>query len=132
MEPSVKKMLADISSKKPAPVYFLQGEEVYFIDLISGFIEAQLLDDAEKSFNQVVLYGGETNIPAILSNARRFPMMAERQVVIVREAQEISDLNKRKRELTAKNAPAAQIKQIEERKRKMMESFNKEYEAAKR
>ena len=87
-------MLADISSKKPAPVYFLQGEEVYFIDLISGFIEAQLLDDAEKSFNQVVLYGGENNIPAILSNARRFPMMAERQVVIVREAQEISDLNK--------------------------------------
>ena len=94
MEPSVKKILADIKSKKPAPVYFLQGEEVYFIDLISGFIEAQLLDESEKSFNQVVLYGGGSNIPAILSNARRFPMMAERQVVIVREAQEISDLNK--------------------------------------
>ncbi|MFM7328525.1 MAG: DNA polymerase III subunit delta [Bacteroidota bacterium] len=94
MDPAAKKLLEEIARKKPRPVYFLQGDEPYFIDLISNAIEQTLLSDAEKSFNQVVLYGGESNVQAILSNARRFPMMAEYQVVIVREAQELQDLYK--------------------------------------
>ena len=94
MDAIVKKILDEVKKKKPAPVYFLQGEEVFYIDLISSFIEANVLTESEKSFNQIILYGKETTVAAILSNARRFPMMSEKQVVIVREAQEIPDLNK--------------------------------------
>src|SRR5690349_11074915 len=94
MDSTVKKIIGDIKKKKFNPVYFLQGEEVFYIDLISSSIEEHALAESERSFNQVILYGKEVTIPAVLSNAKRFPMMAERQVVIVREAQEISDLNK--------------------------------------
>jgi DNA polymerase-3 subunit delta len=94
MDSTVKKIIGDIRKNKFSPIYFLQGEEVFYIDLISSSIETHALTESEKSFNQVILYGKEVTIPAVLSNAKRFPMMAERQVVIVREAQEISDLNK--------------------------------------
>ena len=93
MEPNVKKLLADLKAKKFAPVYLLQGEESYYIDLISNYIESNTLTESERSFNQTILYGKETPVDVILTNARRFPMMAERQVVIVREAQEIPDLS---------------------------------------
>ena len=62
--------------------------------MISDFIEQNVLTEAEKGFNQVILYGKDVTMAAVLTNARRFPMMAERQVVIVKEAQEIQDLNK--------------------------------------
>jgi DNA polymerase III subunit delta len=94
MDANVKKILADLKAKKYSPVYFLQGEETYFIDVISNYIEANVLSDAEKGFNQVVVYGKDANMATILTHARRFPMMAERQVVIVKEAQDIQDLNK--------------------------------------
>ena len=94
MDANVRKILSDLKAKKYSPVYFLQGEETYYIDLISDFIEQNILTDAEKGFNQVVLYGKDVTMAAVLTNARRFPMMAERQVVIVKEAQEIQDLNK--------------------------------------
>ena len=79
---------------KYAPVYFLQGEETYYIDLIADYIEEHALAPADRSFNQVVIYGKDAPMAAILTHARRFPMMAERQVVLVKEAQEIVDLNK--------------------------------------
>lgn len=66
------------------------GEEAYYIDKISDFIEDNLLDEAEKGFNQMVLYGRDVSIDDIVSNAKRYPMMAERQVVIVKEAQDLS------------------------------------------
>lgn len=94
MDATVKKILSDIRSNKYAPVYFLQGEEPYYIDYISGHIEKHALSEAEKGFNQVVLYGKDVTMAAILTHARRFPMMAERQVVIVKEAQDIQDLNR--------------------------------------
>ena len=94
MDASVRKILSDLKSRKYAPVYFLQGEESYYIDLISNYIEQNVLSESEKGFNQVVLYGKDVTMAAILTNARRFPMMAERQVVIVKEAQDILDLNK--------------------------------------
>lgn len=72
----------------------MQGEETYYIDLISNYIESSILTDAEKSFNQVIVYGKDVTVNAILTHARRFPMMAERQVVIVKEAQDILDLQK--------------------------------------
>ncbi|MDT0554599.1 DNA polymerase III subunit delta [Patiriisocius hiemis] len=72
------------------PIYFLMGEEAYFIDTISSYIENNILSEEEKGFNQVVLYGRDVTVDEIVSNAKRYPMMAERQVVIVKEAQDLS------------------------------------------
>jgi DNA polymerase-3 subunit delta len=94
MDASVKKIISALKAGRYEPVYFLQGEEPYFIDLIAGYIEANALNDTEKSFNQVVVYGKDVTMVTILTHARRFPMMAERQVVLVKEAQEIQDINK--------------------------------------
>lgn len=94
MDAATKKILTDLKARKFSPVYFLQGEESHFIDVISDYIEAHALSDAEKGFNQVIVYGKDVTMATILTHARRFPMMSERQVVIVKEAQEIQDLNK--------------------------------------
>jgi DNA polymerase-3 subunit delta len=94
MDASVKKILTDLKARKYNPVYFLQGEESYYIDVISDYIEANVLSDAEKGFNQVVVYGKDVTMATVLTHARRFPMMSQYQVVIVKEAQEIQDLNK--------------------------------------
>ena len=94
MASTPEKVLQDLKGGKYAPVYFLQGDESYYIDTISDFIENNCLSEAEKGFNQTVLYGKETPMNVILNNAKRFPMMSERQVVIVKEAQEIPDLGK--------------------------------------
>ena len=72
------------------PIYFLMGEEPYYVDKISDYIEKNLLQEEEKGFNQMTLYGRDVSIEDIVGNAKRFPMMAERQVVIVKEAQELS------------------------------------------
>lgn len=66
------------------------GEEPYYIDKISDYIEDNILDEADKGFNQMVLYGRDISIDDVVSNAKRYPMMAERQVVIVKEAQDLS------------------------------------------
>jgi len=94
MDAAAKKVWTNIKAKKFEPVYLLQGEEIYYIDLITDFIEQHALSESEKGFNQVVLYGKDVNVATILTHAKRFPMMSERQVVIVKEAQEIQDLQK--------------------------------------
>ncbi len=94
MDSTASKIIGDIKKKKFSPVYFLQGEEDFYIDLIASYIESNVLGESEKSFNQIILYGKDVTVATVLSNAKRFPMMADRQVVIVREAQEIADLNK--------------------------------------
>lgn len=94
MDAAAKKILSDLKAKKYAPIYLLQGEETYYIDLIANYIDKNVLSESEKSFNQVVCYGKDSPVNVILTHARRFPMMAERQVVIVREAQDIPDLQK--------------------------------------
>ncbi len=86
----IKQLIAGINQGDLKPIYFLMGEEAYFIDEISNYIEKNVLTHDEKEFNQTVLYGRDTNIDAIVSAAKRFPMMAERQVIIVKEAQELS------------------------------------------
>ncbi|BDC98962.1 DNA polymerase III subunit delta [Persicobacter psychrovividus] len=86
-------VLKELRKNQYAPVYFLQGDEPYFIDQISDFIENNALQEHERSFNQVILYGKDITIKDLLSQARRFPMMAERQVVIVKEAQSLAGLN---------------------------------------
>ena len=72
------------------PIYFLYGEEPYFIDKVSDFIANNVLTEEEKGFNQMVLYGKDVSIEDIVGNAKRYPMMAERQVVIVKVAQHLS------------------------------------------
>lgn len=84
-----KSILKDIKAKKYKPIYFLGGEEPYFIDVISDYIQNNVLEDHERDFNQTILYGKETNAGEILSVAKRFPMMADYQVVIVKEAQSL-------------------------------------------
>ena len=85
-------ILRELKNKQYRPLYFLQGEEPFFIDQISDFVEENVLNESEKGFNQTILYGKETSMGDLLNHARRFPMMAERQVVILKEAQEMTDL----------------------------------------
>lgn len=86
----VVKIINDIKAGNIKPIYFLMGEEPYYIDRITDYLENSLLSEDEKGFNQVVLYGRDTSIDEIVANAKRFPMMAERQVVIVKEAQDLA------------------------------------------
>ena len=83
-------ILKDLKNKVYHPVYFLTGEETYYIDLIVDYIENNVLDEAEKDFNQSILYGKESDIPTIISEAKRYPMMANHNVVIIKEAQHLS------------------------------------------
>ncbi len=85
-------ILSDIHKKNFAPVYFLTGDEPYFIDMISDTIENEALDEADRAFNQIVLYGRDVDVETIANHARSFPMMGERMVVIVKEAQDVKNL----------------------------------------
>jgi len=89
-----QQILNQLKGQEYQPVYFLQGDEPYYIDMISDYIEQHVLSEAEKGFNQMIMYGKDSSVPAVLSNAKRFPMMAPRQVVIVKEAQELPDINR--------------------------------------
>jgi len=86
----VKEIVSEINNGNPKPIYFLMGEEPYYIDRISQYIANNVLTEDEKGFNQMVLYGKDTSVDDVVSNAKRFPMMAEYQVVIVKEAQHLS------------------------------------------
>ena len=89
-----EQILSDIHKKNFAPFYFLTGEEPYFIDMISDTIENEAWDEADRAFNQIVLYGRDVDVETIANHARSFPMMGERMVVIVKEAQDVKDLEK--------------------------------------
>lgn len=86
----VKRIVDDIRKGVIAPVYFLMGDESYFIDKIAEFIGEHVLSEEEKGFNQLILYGKEVSIEDVIGNAKRYPMMSEKQVIIVREAQHLS------------------------------------------
>jgi len=87
---AVKTIVSNIKNKNLKPIYFLMGEEPYYIDKIEELITSSVLSESEKGFNQMILYGGDVSIDEIVSNAKRFPMMADYQVIIVREAQLLS------------------------------------------
>ncbi len=86
----IRTIVSDIKKGDIKPIYFLMGEEPYYIDKISDYIEKTVLDEAEKGFNQQVMYGRDASIEDIVASAKRYPMMAERQVLIVKEAQDLS------------------------------------------
>ncbi|MFA7445057.1 MAG: DNA polymerase III subunit delta [Flavobacteriaceae bacterium] len=85
-----EKIITDIKNRNFKPIYFLMGDEPYYIDKIADYIEKNVLSEDEKGFNQVVLYGRDTTVEEVIANAKRYPMMADYQVVIVKEAQELS------------------------------------------
>ena len=82
-------ILANLRKKIYQPVYFLMGDETYFIDEICDYIANHVLDESEKEFNQTVLYGKDTDVADIISEVKRFPLMGTHNVVIVKEAQHI-------------------------------------------
>jgi len=86
----IKKIATDIKNKNIKPIYFLQGEEPYYIDKISDLIAQNILTEEEKGFNQMIIYGGDVSIYDVINHAKRFPMMADYQVIIVKEAQHLS------------------------------------------
>jgi DNA polymerase-3 subunit delta len=85
-------IIKDLKAKKYHPVYFLHGQESYFIDQISKYIEKNVLEESEKAFNQTVVYGKEVDAKSLIDIASRYPMMAPYQVVILKEAQEMRTL----------------------------------------
>ncbi|MCU7613443.1 DNA polymerase III subunit delta [Chryseobacterium sp. GMJ5] len=82
-------ILKNIKNKEVLPIYFFHGDEPYFIDVAVKALEHNFLEEDEKAFNQTVTYGKDTSYQEILSLARQFPMMGDKQVIIVKEAQDL-------------------------------------------
>jgi len=93
MAVTYEEIISDLKNRIFKPVYFLAGEEPYYIDLITEYIQDKVLAEDEKAFNQIILYGDDTNIASIIDTARRFPMMASHQVLIIKEAQSLKKLD---------------------------------------
>ncbi len=93
MNITYEEIISDLRKRIFRPVYFLAGEEPYYIDLISDYIEEKVLSDSEKAFNQIIIYGEDATIRDIIETARRFPMMATHQVIIVKEAQTLKKID---------------------------------------
>ena len=87
-----KTVMEELKEKSFRPVYLLMGEETYFIDQISDHIQNFVLDEAERSFNQVIFYGKDADVLNIINSARRYPMMAAHNVVIIKEAQALKGI----------------------------------------
>lgn len=85
-------ILQKLKKGEYAPVYLLMGEEPYFIDQLADYITKNALKEDEKSFNQTIFYGKDVEVPALIMAARRYPVMSSRQVIILREAQEIKKI----------------------------------------
>jgi DNA polymerase III subunit delta len=90
-----ERILLDLKRKIFKSVYFFCGEEPYYIDMLADYLEANAIEESEREFNQTVVYGKETDLATILSTAKQYPMLSEKRVVIVREAQELRDLAKK-------------------------------------
>lgn len=86
-------IISDIKKKNFRPVYFLMGDESYYIDLITDAIIDNALDDADRDFNQTIVYGADVEMPSVINAAKRYPMMAARQLVVVKEAQMLKGMD---------------------------------------
>lgn len=86
-------IVKDLQEKKYKPIYYLMGEESYYIDRIADYMAETILTEDEKEFNQIILYASDTDLSTIINAAKRYPMMAEHQVIIVKEAQNLKNLD---------------------------------------
>lgn len=87
----VKQIIKQFKDKTPEPIYLLHGEESYYIDKITDAAIEYTLEDHERDFNQTIVYGKDADLNDLQAQLKQFPMMAERQLVILREAQEVKD-----------------------------------------
>lgn len=87
-----KQLLEDISKQIYYPIYLLSGEEPYYIDLVADYIAEKVLTEDEQSFNQSIVYGKDTDVETVIQLSRRFPMMSNYQVIIVKEAQDLKKI----------------------------------------
>ncbi len=94
IELSAEQIIRDWKRKIYKPIYWLEGEEEYFINEVMDFAEHQLLPESEKSFNLSVFYGRDADWAAVVNACRRYPMFAEKQVVLLKEAQQMRDISK--------------------------------------
>ena len=85
-------IIKELKTGQYHPIYYLMGEEPYYIDLISGYITDNVLNETEKEFNLTVVYGADVDVATIINAAKRYPMMSEHQVVVVKEAQNIRNM----------------------------------------
>jgi len=83
--------MSELRRKSYAPLYLLMGEEAYYIDVITDFIQNEILDESQREFDLTVVYGKDTDMTTIVNAAKRYPMMSPYQIVVVREAQMIKD-----------------------------------------
>ena len=91
-ETTYEEIARDLKNRVYKPVYYLMGEESYYIDRISDYIAQTVLTEEEREFNQTILYGVDTDVASIINAAKRYPMMSEYQVVIVKEAQNVKKI----------------------------------------
>jgi DNA polymerase-3 subunit delta len=91
---AIEKIIADWKKKEFKPVYWLEGDEEYFIDKAINYAEHHILTESEASFNLSVFYGRDTSWTDVINTCRRYPMFAERQVVLLKEAQQMRDVEK--------------------------------------
>src|SRR6266498_3094277 len=87
-------IISDWKRKLYKPVYWLEGEEEYFIDKVMNYAESHILPESETGFNLTVFYGKDAEWPSVINSCRRYPMFAERQVVLLKEAQQMRDIEK--------------------------------------
>lgn len=92
-ELTYESVVRSVQNREFKPIYYLMGEESYYIDRISDYIASQVLTEEQKDFNLTVMYGSDTNIANVLTAAKRFPMMSDYQVVIVKEAQNLKNID---------------------------------------
>ncbi|HET9744835.1 MAG TPA: DNA polymerase III subunit delta [Chitinophagaceae bacterium] len=91
---SYEKIIAEWKKKVFKPVYWLEGEEEYFIDKVMDYAEHKILSETETGFNLTVFYGKDANWPDVINTCRRYPMFSERQVVLLKEGQQMKDIEK--------------------------------------
>lgn len=91
---SSKQIITELKRQNFKPVYWLEGEEEYFIDQVMNYAESNILNESERSFNLSIFYGKDADWPAVINACRRYPMFAERQVVLLKEAQQMRDIEK--------------------------------------
>ena len=91
---SAEKIISDWKKNKFKPFYWLEGEEEFFIDQVMEYAEHHILPESEASFNRMVFYGKDANWAEVVTACRRYPMFAERQVILLKEAQHMRDVEK--------------------------------------
>lgn len=110
MKQTATTFFAKISQTPPQPIYFLHGDETYYIDKIANYLENNILNEAERNFNQIITYGKDTDLRKVVENANRYPIGAKYLLIIIKEAQDLNDLNRKEGQNILTNYAAKPVK----------------------